>query len=91
MIKVYKYPLDAGMTYLRKVPATINPLSVKLLNDEPCLWAEVIVDDFSTVDLDVVTVRTGEEFDSAGWTFIDTVVMAGDSLVFHYYCRVGRD
>ena len=86
MKKVFKYELAPFATSI-SAPAGAKVLSVKAIGDGVALWAEVMPSN-RLESLGIKVVCTGEGFDSDGYSFIDTVVMDGGSLVFHVYVEI---
>jgi hypothetical protein len=67
-----------------EMPAGAQLLSVKSQNDIPQLWALVNTDRPMAKRL-ILARGTGHDCTDLPGTFIDTVVIHDDSLVFHYF------
>jgi hypothetical protein len=84
MEKIYKYPLEITDHQLVVLPIGARVLSVKNQDGVPTIWA-MHSQDTDIVNVEVMLVGTGNEFELQDWRFIDTVVC--DTFVWHVFMR----
>lgn len=85
MKRVYKYPLFACDYQDIELPVGAKILCIKLQNGEPQLWALVDPNETSTVTVTIRCAGTGHDITDENVEYIDSVIMYGDKLVFHFF------
>jgi len=90
MQTIYKYPLHILDRQEVPLPKGAQILSIQMQNGYPCLWA-LCNPDKPVSPRTLYMVGTGHPFnmDPSVIRFIDTVQMAGGSLVFHLFEYIG--
>lgn len=91
MRQINKYLLDAevGVQILR-LPVGFRIVHLALQGAVP--WPHVWVEENNTqpiIEIEVLTVRTGDVIEDADWGFIGSYMMAEGRIVHHVYARLG--
>jgi hypothetical protein len=81
---IQKYALRHGVTEII-APVGIKPLCVKLQDGIPTMWAEINVNEPAAGRYRVRSVGTGSFVGTTDGDYIDTVLMANDTEVWHFY------
>ena len=87
MKTIYKYQLLITDEQIIQTYEGAKPLCVKLQNGVPCLWCLVETE----ANPDIMTIRcagTGHDLGVKRYDdveYIDTILICGDSLVFHFF------
>jgi len=85
MKTVYKYPLEIDDVQFISMPKGAKPLCVKVQNGNPCLWA--LVNPYEEEESVMIRCAgTGHEINEEGeLVYIDSLLMYGGDLVFHFF------
>jgi len=91
MKAIYKYPLVWGGTRV-KLHESFKVLKLATQRGAPTLWCEVDTGTFN-IEIDIKMFATGESLpkDLVEWTYVDSLLMLEDSLVWHFYWRYAID
>lgn len=88
MKTIWQYPLDITDVQTIGMPEGAEIISAQMQGSQLCLWAIVIATRAVTPRI-ICIFGTGDEmFTAAEYSPIDTVQMAGGSLVWHVFERV---
>lgn len=82
-MEIWKYGLGPGQNVLG-IPVGAALLTVQVQGSRPMLWAKV--DPAARQEeREIHVLATGEEFDDAGFKYINTFQISGGSLIFHAF------
>ena len=84
MLTIHKFPIDICDNQVVEMPVGAQVLSAELQRGSPCLWA--LIDTDKELTPRRITIRgTGHCCTPSDGRFINTIMMARESLVWHVF------
>ncbi len=89
MKRIWKHVVNDGGIQVIRVPEDAIIRYAGQQGENICLWEEHTIPYgiVRLVDLNVLVVGTGHQFNSDGWTFLNTVPVDDATYIFHVYYR----